>query len=208
MRIHRMKIAQIAGVFVSLLVLTSCCLFAPPKDPNKIQDPPPTGRDYIACQVNGKPVVFRGRIGSILHQRFSKFEVERDSVNNKTSIDLKLMGENRTAFEQMVRIVLTQKFTINGNLIKEDSIQFEKEKIMHAYYWIYKQGQLAPPIKPEIDGFIRITDFERRPSENSPEGYTIFRISGVFEFSCNVLDPQTEEVHRYQFTNGVFNVIN
>ena len=59
MKQQNIKIAQFVGLLGCLLVITSCCLFRSPKDPNQIQNPPPTDRNYLACRVNGKPVVFK-----------------------------------------------------------------------------------------------------------------------------------------------------
>ena len=51
---------------------------------------------------------------------------------------------------------------------------------------------------------MQITDFEYdKISSSRPKG----NLSGVFEFTCLVLDPETNEIDTCKITDGVFNVI-
>ena len=110
MKQQNIRIAQFVGLLGCLLVITSCCLFRTPKDPNQIQDPPPTDRNYLACRVNGKPVVFMRVSGPPFRKRYSSFHIEKDSVNKTTIVSLFLDGDNSSAFDTSVNLWLTQKF--------------------------------------------------------------------------------------------------
>lgn len=200
MKQQNIRIAQFVGLLGCLLVITSCCLFRSPKDPNQIQDPPPTDRNYLACRVNGKPVVFKPA-GTMIHPKSSYFSIKIDSINNKTLISLCLVGKNKEAFGQLVNIDLYQEFIVVGNLTKNNSPLFEKTKLLSAYYWI--DDPLVFP-SPSSDGFIQITDFDY---EKSSEQITFGHISGIFEFSCDVVDPNTKNIRKCNITEGVFNVI-
>lgn len=192
------------GTIGCLLLLSSCILFRSPKAKEvTIQNPPPTGSDYLACRVNGKPVVFQWA-GTLMYPKFSYFAVKQDPQNpEQLLVRLVLRGADKISFGRWVELHLRHTFCIKDNLAEVDKSIFAEAKIDDAYYWIYAPSQLSPPVEPELEGTIKITDFKCEHDERG--GYSGY-ISGVFSFTCNVLNPDTEEIFRYEITDGVFSV--
>lgn len=187
------------GFLGCLLIITSCCLFRSPKNPNQIQDPPPTDRYYLACRVNGKPVVFKE--AEPLFAISSEFSVLRDSTRTGTIVKFYVRGVNKTAFKRVVELRLRQEFTVFDDVTKKTSTLFKESALQNAYYFFGKESHLSSPL---IEGSIQITDFEYdKMSSSRPKG----NLSGVFEFTCLVLDPETNEIDTCKITDGVFNVI-
>ena len=187
------------GFLGCLLVITSCCLFRTPKDPNQIQNPPPTDRYYLACRVNGKPVVFKE--AEPLFAISSEFSVLKDSTRTGTIVKFYVRGVNKTAFKRVVELRLRQEFTVFDDVTKKTSTLFKESALQNAYYFFGKESHLS---KSLIRGTMQITDFEYdKISSSRPKG----NLSGVFEFTCLVLDPETNEIDTCKITDGVFNVI-
>ena len=200
MKQQNIRIAQFVGLLGCLLAITSCCLFRSPKDPNQIQDPPPTDRNYLACSVNGKPVVFK-EVWTFQKPISSFFRLTTDSAKEKTVVELSMREINKTAFDRVVELQLIQSFIVFGDITKKDSDLFEKKELQNAFYFFFDQPHLSSPL---IDGSIQITDFEYdKISSSRLKG----NLSGVFEFTCLVLDPETDEIDTCKITDGVFNVI-
>ena len=200
MKQQNIRISQFVGLLGCLLVITSCCLFRSPKDPNQIQDPPPTDRYYLACRVNGKPVVFK-EVWTFQKPISSFFRLTTDSAKEKTVVELSMREINETAFNRIVELQLIQSFIVFGDMTKKDSDLFEKTELQNAFYFFFDQPHLSSPL---IEGSIQITDFEYdKISSSRPKG----NLSGVFEFTCLVLDPETNEIDTCKITDGVFNVI-
>ena len=200
MKQQNIRITQFVGLLGCLLVITSCCLFRSPKDPNQIQDPPPTDRNYLACRVNGKPVVFE-EVWTFQKSISSFFRLTTDSAKEKTVVELSMREINETAFNRVVELQLIQSFIVFGDITKKDSDLFEKTELQNAFYFFFDQPHLSSPL---IDGSIQITDFEYdKISSSRLKG----NLSGVFEFTCLVLDPETNEIDTCKITDGVFNVI-
>ena len=188
------------GFLGCLLIITSCCLFRSPKDPNQIQDPPPTDRNYLACRINGKPVVFK-EVWTFQKPISSFFRLTTDSAKEKTVVELSMREINETAFNRVVELQLIQDFIVFGDMTKKDSKLFEKTELQNAFYFFFDQPHLSSPL---IEGSMQITDFEYDEiSSSRPKG----NLSGVFEFTCLVLDPETNEIDTCKITDGVFNVI-
>ncbi len=188
------------GFLGCLLIITSCCLFRSPKDPNQIQDPPPTDRNYLACRINGKPVVFK-EVWTFQKPISSFFRLTTDSAKEKTVVELSMREINETAFNRVVELQLIQDFIVFGDMTKKDSKLFEKTELQNAFYFFFDQPHLSSPL---IEGSMQITDFEYDEiSSSRPKG----NLSGVFEFTCLVLDPETDEIDTCKITDGVFNVI-
>ena len=199
MKQQNIKIAQFVGLLGCLLVITSCCLFRSPKDPNQIHNPPPTDRNYLACRINGKPVVFK-EVWTFQKPISSFFRLTTDSAKEKTVVELSMREINETAFNRVVELQLIQSFIVFGDITKKDSELFEKTELQNAFYFFFDQPNLSSPL---IDGSIQITDFEYdKISSSHPKG----NLSGVFEFTCLVLDPETNEIDTCKITDGVFNV--
>ena len=199
MKQQNIKIAQFVGLLGCLLVITSCCLFRSPKDPNQIQNPPPTDRYYLACRVNGKPVVFKE--AEPLFAISSEFSVLSDSTRTGTIVKFYVRGVNKTAFKRVVELRLRQEFTVFDDVTKKTSTLFKESVLQNAYYFFGKESHLS---KSLIRGTMQITDFEYdKISSSRPKG----NLSGVFEFTCLVLDPETNEIDTCKITDGVFNVI-
>ena len=200
MKQQNIRIAQFVGLLGCLLIITSCCLFRSPKDPNQIQNPPPTDRYYLACRVNGKPVVFK-EVWTFQKPISSFFRLTTDSAKEKTVVELSMREINKTAFDRVVELQLIQSFIVFGDITKKDSDLFEKKELQNAFYFFFDQPHLSSPL---IEGSIQITDFEYdKISSSRPKG----NLSGVFEFTCLVLDPETDEIDTCKITDGVFNVI-
>lgn len=123
MKQQNIRIAQFVGFLGCLLVITSCCLFRSPKDPNQIQDPPPTDRNYLACRVNGKPVVFKE--AEPLFAISSEFSVLSDSTRTGTIVKFYVRGVNKTAFKRVVELRLRQEFTVFDDVTKKDFDSFQ-----------------------------------------------------------------------------------
>ena len=198
------SLTTFAGLLGCLLVITSCCLFRSPKDPNQIQDPPPTDRNYLACRVNGKPVVFKRVSGPPFRKRYSSFHIEKDSVNKTTIVSLFLDGDNSSAFDTSVNLWLTQKFQFQKNIDDIDVASFEKQPVTNANFFTYESVlHELPYVDPELKGSITVTGFEYFENEGlNPKG----RISGTFEFTCRPPYPLQENSHTVRITDGVFNV--
>ena len=128
MKQQNIRIAQFVGLLGCLLVITSCCLFRSPKDPNQIQDPPPTDRNYLACRVNGKPVVFKP-IWKWAGSFSSHFDIFEDTISNKSLIKIELQGVNATALENTIELYIFGEFDPNDSLYEvKDEIQATLKK--------------------------------------------------------------------------------
>ncbi|WP_299281698.1 hypothetical protein, partial [uncultured Porphyromonas sp.] len=161
---------------------------------------PPTDRNYLACRVNGKPVVFK-EVWTFQKPISSFFRLTTDSAKEKTVVELSMREINETAFNRVVELQLIQSFIVFGDITKKDSDLFEKKELQNAFYFFFNQPHLSSPL---IEGSIQITDFEYdKISSSRLKG----NLSGVFEFTCLVLDPETDEIDTCKITDGVFNVI-
>ena len=207
MKQQNIRIAQFVGFLGCLLVITSCCLFRSPKDPNQIQDPPPTDRNYLACRVNGKPMQFK-RFGPLFRQYSSMFRVQEDLESNKLILEVKIYGGHFISKDRYDEVSISETYVISNNLDTIDRVLFEKREVTDAFF------ERTIPKDPKegyrtyethtfnLGGNLQITDFEyvKDPRTGSFKGY----VSGVFELNSDSLDiGGTPQI---QLTSGVFNV--
>ena len=87
MKLQNIRIAQFVGLLGCLLIITSCCLFRSPKDPNQIQNPPPTDSLVIKLSLNAD--------GPKKSDAQFNLEVTQEFVvqNNLVEIDKELFDE-------------------------------------------------------------------------------------------------------------------
>ena len=200
MKQQNIRIAQFVGLLGCLLVITSCCLFRSPKDPNQIQNPPPTDRNYLACRVNGKPVVFKP-IWKWAGSFSSHFDIFEDTISNKSLIKIELQGVNATALENTIELYIYGEFDPNDSLYEvKDGIQATLKK-----YYNLDSSSPGPRYKTEyfdLTGSIQISQFDYKidPKTNKPRGH----ISGTFKLQS--VPSETNFDNPITITDGVFNV--
>ena len=204
MKQQNIKIAQFVGLLGCLLIITSCCLFRSPKDPNQIQDPPPTDRNYLACRVNGKPTQFK-RFGPLFRQYSSMFWVQEDLESNKLILEIRIYGGHFISKDRYDEISISETYVISNNLDTIDRVLFEKREVTDAFFerTIPKEGYRTYETHTfNLDGNFQITDFEyvKDSGTDSFKGY----VSGIFELNSDSLD--IEGIPEIQLTSGVFNV--
>ena len=197
------SLTTLVGLLGCLLAITSCCLFRSPKDPNQIQDPPPTDRNYLACRVNGKPVVFKRVSGPIFRERYSSFSVSKTTTDSLV-IKLSLNADGPKKSDAQFNLEVTQEFVVQNNLVEIDKELFDEKEIENA---VFTDLNLAPygfnHADPKLKGSIKITHFEYRKGDDDK---FYGRISGVFEFTSRTPYPLQENSHTVRITDGVFNV--
>ena len=204
MKQQNIKIAQFVGLLGCLLIITSCCLFRSPKDPNQIQDPPPTDRNYLACRVNGKPVVFK-KFGPLFRQYSSVFRIQEDLESNNLILEVRIYGGHFISKDRYDEISISETYVISNNLDTIDRVLFEKREVTEAFFerTIPKEGYRTYDTHTfNLVGNFQIIDFEcvRDPKMGSFKGH----ISGVFELNSDSLNiGGTPEI---RLTSGVFNV--
>lgn len=200
MNTQKTKIAQFVGLLGCLLIITSCCLFRSPKDPNQIQDPPPTDRNYLACRVNGKPVVFEP-IWKWAYTFSSHFDIFEDTISNKSVIKMELQGGNATALENTVDFYMFEEFDLNDSLYEvKDGIQATLKE-----YYNPDSNSSSHRYKTKyfnLTGSIQISQFEYviDPKTNKPQG----RVSGTFKLQS--ISSETNFDNPITITDGVFNI--
>ena len=188
------------GFLGCLLIITSCCLFRSPKDPNQIQDPPPTDRNYLACRVNGKPVVFKP-IWKWAGSFSSHFDVFEDAISNKSLIKIELQGGNATALENTVELYIFEEFDLNDSLYEvKDGIQATLKE-----YYNPDSNSSSHRYKTKyfnLTGSIQISQFDYAidPKTNKPRG----RVSGTFKLQS--IPSETNFDNPITITDGVFNI--
>ncbi|WP_297118134.1 hypothetical protein [uncultured Porphyromonas sp.] len=200
MKQQNIRIAQFVGLLGCLLVITSCCLFRSPKDPNQIQDPPPTDRNYLACRVNGKPVVFKP-IWKWAGSFSSHFDIFEDTISNKSLIKIELQGVNATALENTIELYIFGEFDLNDSLYEvKDEIQATLKK-----YYNLDSSFPGPRYKTKyfnLTGSIQISQFDYAldPKTDKQRG----RVSGTFTLQSS--PSETDFDNPITITDGVFNI--
>ena len=194
------SLTTLVGLLGCLLIITSCCLFRSPKDPNQIQDPPPTDRNYLACRVNGKPVVFKP-IWKWAGSFSSHFDVFEDTISNKSLIKIELQGVNATALESTIELYIFGEFDLNDSLYEvKDGIQAKLKK-----YYDLDSNSPGPRYKTKyfnLTGSIQISQFDYTldPKTDKPRG----RVSGTFRLQS--IPSETNFDNPITITDGVFNI--
>ena len=200
MNTQKTKIAQFVGLLGCLLIITSCCLFRSPKDPKQIQNPPPTDRNYLACRVNGKPVVFKP-IWKWAGSFSSHFDIFEDTISNKSLIKIELQGVNATALENTVELYIFGEFDLNDSLYEvKDEIQATLKK-----YYNLDSSSPGPRYKTKcfnLTGSIQISQFDYAldPKTDKQRG----RVSGTFTLQSS--PSETDFDNPITITDGVFNI--
>lgn len=200
MKQQNIRIAQFVGILGCLLVITSCCLFRTPKDPNQIQNPPPTDRNYLACRVNGKPVVFKP-IWKWAGSFSSHFDIFEDTISNKSVIKIELQGVNATALENTIELYIFGEFDLNDSLYEvKDEIQATLKK-----YYNLDSSSPGPRYKTKhfnLTGSIQISQFDYAldPKTDKQRG----RVSGTFTLQSS--PSETDFDNPITITDGVFNI--
>ena len=200
MKQQNIRIAQFVGLLGCLLVITSCCLFRTPKDPNQIQNPPPTDRNYLACRVNGKPVVFKP-IWKWAGSFSSHFDIFEDTISNKSVIKIELQGVNATALENTIELYIFGEFDLNDSLYEvKDEIQATLKK-----YYNLDSSSPGPRYKTKhfnLTGSIQISQFDYAldPKTDKQRG----RVSGTFTLQSS--PSETDFDNPITITDGVFNI--
>ena len=200
MNTQKTRIAQFVGLLGCLLVITSCCLFRSPKDPNQIQNPPPTDRNYLACRVNGKPVVFKP-IWKWAGSFSSHFDIFEDTISNKSLIKIELQGVNATALENTIELYIFGEFDLNDSLYEvKDGIQATLTK-----YYNLDSNSPGPRYKTKyfnLTGSIQISQFDYAldPKTDKQRG----RVSGTFTLQSS--PSETDFDNPITITDGVFNI--
>ena len=200
MKQQNIRIAQFVGFLGCLLVITSCCLFRSPKDPNQIQNPPPTDRNYLACRVNGKPVVFKP-IWKWAGSFSSHFDIFEDTISNKSVIKIELQGVNATALENTIELYIFGEFDLNDSLYEvKDEIQATLKK-----YYNLDSSSSGPRYKTKhfnLTGSIQISQFDYAldPKTDKQRG----RVSGTFTLQSS--PSETDFDNPITITDGVFNI--
>ena len=200
MKQQNIKIAQFVGLLGCLLVITSCCLFRSPKDPNQIQDSPPRDRNYLACRVNGKPVVFKP-IWKWAGSFSSHFDIPEDTISNKSLIKIELQGVNATALENTIELYIFGEFDLNDSLYEvKDGIQATLKK-----YYNLDSNSPGPRYKTKyfnLTGSIQISQFDYAldPKTDKPRG----RVSGTFKLQS--MPSETNFDNPITITDGIFNI--
>ena len=204
MKQQNIRISQFVGLLGCLLAITSCCLFRSPKDPNQIQDPPATDRNYLACRVNGKPTQFK-RFGPLFRQYSSVFRIQEDLESNKLILEVRIYGGHFISKDRYDEVSISETYVISNNLDTIDRVLFEKREVTDAFFerTIPKEGYRTYETHTfNLGGNFQITDFEyvKDPRTDSFKGY----VSGVFELNSDSLD--TGGTPEIRLTSGVFNV--
>ena len=200
MKQQNIRIAQFVGLLGCLLAITSCCLFRSPKDPNQIQNPPPTDRNYLACRVNGKPVVFKP-IWKWAGSFSSHFDIFEDTISNKSLIKIELQGVNATALENTIELYIFGEFDLNDSLYEvKDEIQATLKK-----YYNLDSSSPGPRYKTKhfnLTGSIQISQFDYAldPKTDKQRG----RVSGTFTLQSS--PSETDFDNPITITDGVFNI--
>ena len=200
MKQQNIRIAQFVGLLGCLLVITSCCLFRTPKDPNQIQNPPPTDRNYLACRVNGKPVVFKP-IWKWAGSFSSHFDIFEDTISNKSVIKIELQGVNATALENTIELYIFGEFDLNDSPYEvKDEIQATLKK-----YYNLDSSSPGPRYKTKhfnLTGSIQISQFDYAldPKTDKQRG----RVSGTFTLQSS--PSETDFDNPITITDGVFNI--
>ena len=200
MKQQNIRISQFVGLLGCLLVITSCCLFRSPKDPNQIQDPPPTDRYYLACRVNGKPVVFKP-IWKWAGSFSSHFDIFEDTISNKSLIKIELQGVNATALENTIELYIFGEFDPNDSLYEvKDEIQATLKK-----YYNLDSSSPGPRYKTKyfnLTGSIQISQFDYALDSKTDKQRG--RVSGTFTLQSS--PSETDFDNPITITDGVFNI--